>query len=43
MKGIRMESITKKIKPFKKLAKDLLSTKYYQKHKEESIMKQFYL
>ena len=42
-KAIEIKIETKKIKPFKKLAKDLLSTKYYQKHKEESIMKQFYL
>jgi hypothetical protein len=31
------------LKPMKKLFKDLLSTSYYKKHKEESIIKQFYL
>lgn len=34
---------TKKLKPMKKLFKDLLSTSYYKKHREESIIKQFYL
>ena len=34
---------TKKLKPMKRLFRDLLSTSYYKKHKEESIIKQFYL
>ena len=32
----------KELKPIKKLIIDLLDTNYYQKHKEESIIKQFY-
>lgn len=42
-KSNKIKVETKTIKPIKPLMKDLLSTKYYQKHKEESIMKQFYL
>ena len=34
---------TKKLKPVKKLMEDLLSIKYYNNHKEESILDQFYL
>ena len=34
---------TKQLKPFKKLMSDLLSTNYYYKHKEESILDQFYI
>lgn len=32
----------KHLKPFKQLMNDLLDTEYYKKHKEESIIKQFY-
>ena len=32
----------KHVKPFKQLMNDLLDTEYYKKHKEESIIKQFY-
>jgi len=30
-------------KPFKKIIKTIFDTDYYQKHKNESILKQFYI
>lgn len=42
-KALEIKVEEKKLKPLKKLFKDLLSTSYYKKHKEESIVKQFYL
>ena len=42
-KSIEAKKEIKKLKPMKKLFKDLLSTSYYKKHKEESIISQFYL
>ena len=41
-KSEKAKKEVKHLKPFKQLMNDLLDTEYYKKHKEESIIKQFY-
>ena len=42
-KSIEKKYKNKKLKPFKHILSDLLNIEYYEKHKEESIIKQFYM
>ena len=42
-KSIKIKYENKSKKPVKLIVKELFDTKYYSEHKNESIMKQFYI